>query len=131
MSAIGAITAGNRVTFEYNAVDFKTRPEQRQYHCKVEEVDTEWRTPTKSTSFDFTPIQSGTYTFAVQAIDRDLMYSESARFTFTVVPPWYLNGWIMFPSSGSILVILILAVVNGIRYYRQQRESERLETEAQ
>jgi len=48
LSAIGVITTGNRITFEYNSIDFKTRPEQRQYHCKIEGVDTEWQTPTKS-----------------------------------------------------------------------------------
>ncbi|HIA68461.1 TPA: hypothetical protein EYN98_20950, partial [Candidatus Poribacteria bacterium] len=63
------------------------------------------------------------------AIDRDLRYSEIASVNFQVVPPWYLNGWIMFPSGGSMLVILILAIVNGVRYYQQRRESEQLRAE--
>ncbi|HIA67032.1 TPA: hypothetical protein EYN98_13430 [Candidatus Poribacteria bacterium] len=65
----------------------------------------------------------------MQSIDRDLNYSKPAKVTFEVISPWYLNGWVMFPSGGSILVILILAVVNGVRYYQQRRESEQLRAE--
>ena len=32
----------------------------------------------------------------------------------------------MFPAAGSVLLTFALALVNGIRYYRQRRESEQL-----
>ena len=36
----------------------------------------------------------------------------------------------MLPTVGSILVVFILAIANGFRYYQQRRESDRLELES-
>ena len=66
------------------------------------------------------------YTFEVQAIDRALNYSQPAGVTLKVVSPWYLNGWIVFPSCGGIVALLIGFIVFGSRYYVQRRESQRL-----
>ncbi|MBC8235973.1 carboxypeptidase regulatory-like domain-containing protein, partial [bacterium] len=126
ISAVPASTPGTRVTVEYNAIDFVTVPEKRQYRCRIKEIDSDWRKPTKSASFDYTFKKAGTYTFEVQAIDRDLNYSQPASVTLKVVPPWYLNGWIAFPSGGAILALLIGFIVFGSRYYVQRRESQQL-----
>jgi len=50
------------------------------------EMDSEWRKPTKATSSDFIFDELGTYTFEVQAIDRDLNYSEPASVKLQVIP---------------------------------------------
>jgi two-component system response regulator AtoC len=42
--------------------------------------------PTKETTFDWIPQEPGTYIFQVQAIDRDLNYSEPATLSLTVQP---------------------------------------------
>ena len=123
---IPAFTSGTRVTIQYNAIDLKTVKEKRQYRCFIEGIDSDWRKPTKAGSFDYTFDKPGTYTFAVQAIDRDLNYSEPASVTLKVVPPWYLNGWIAFPLSGGVLALLIATAFFGSRYYAQRRESQRL-----
>ena len=127
--ALPAITTGARVTIEYNAIDFKTIPEKRQYRCRIKEIDEDWRIPIKSSSFDYTFKEPGDYTFSVQAIDRDLNYSDPASLTLKVVPPWYKNGLIIFPSGGGILAILITSFFFGLRYYIQRRESQRLRDE--
>jgi len=127
---IPPITTGNRVTIKYSAVDFVTIPEKRQYRVKIgqsaSEQMSQWTQPTKEATFDWTPDEPGDYTFAVQAIDRDLNYSEPASLTLNVVPPWYLNGWIAFPSGGGIIALLIGFIVFGSRYYIQRCESQRL-----
>jgi|GEM_PF-568260 len=91
LSAIPAFTPGTRVTVEYNSIDLKTVPEKRQYRCRVYEAKVNkpapsYLPPTKETSFDWIPEKPGTYIFEVQAIDRDLNYSESAALTLTVQP---------------------------------------------
>ncbi|MCH8293660.1 response regulator, partial [Candidatus Poribacteria bacterium] len=119
---VPSITSGTRVTIKYHALDFKTPLEKRQYQYRIKEVDNGWRQPTKATAFDYTFKKSGTYTFAVRAIDQDLNYSEPASVTLKVVPPWYLNGWISFPSAGGVLALLVSSVVFGGRYYAQRRQ---------
>jgi len=98
--AIPPITVGMRASIEYNAIDFMTHPSKRQYRVRLrmavygglwriersEEV-AEWRKPTRATVFDWVPDEPGTYLFEVQAIDRDLNYSEPTRLVLTVIPP--------------------------------------------
>ncbi len=84
LSEIRAIKPGTRVTVEYSALDFKTVPAKQQYRCQIRETDADWRKPTKATQFDWTPDEPGTYTFMVQAIDRDLNYSDPATLKLEV-----------------------------------------------
>ena len=124
--SIPPITTGTRVTIEYNAIDFKTLPERRQYRCRIKELDDNFRKTTKSVIFDHTFKTPGDYTFEVQAIDRDLNYSEPASLTLEVVPPWYLNGWIAIPSVSGIFALLVGFIVLGYRYYAKRREAQQL-----
>jgi two-component system response regulator HydG len=95
LSAIPALIVDQRVTIEYSSHDSKTVPEKRQYRCRIQafgkslskkEIDSDWRRPTRATSFDYTFDKPGNYTFEVQAIDRDLNYSEPAVLNLTVQP---------------------------------------------
>ncbi|MBI1929416.1 response regulator [Candidatus Poribacteria bacterium] len=155
LGQIPPITAGTRVTIEYNAINFKTAPGKGQYRVQISKWanahkskltnrqttpltndvtgdaryairNTQYSTPTRATTFDWTPKAPGTYIFEVQAIDRDLSYSDPASLTLTVVHPWYFNGWVAYPSGGVIAMLLFTAIVFGSRYYTQHRESQRL-----
>ena len=92
LDAIPAFTIGTRVTIEYNSIDLKTLPEKRQYRCRIIETlkkggtKGNWCKPTKATSFDYTFDKPGDYIFEVQAIDRDLNYSEPATVSLTIQP---------------------------------------------
>ena len=86
LCAIPAFTPGTRVTIEHSSIDFRTLPEKRQYRCRIREIDSDWRKPTKAISDDFIFDEPGEYTLEVQAIDRDLNYSEPASVKLEVVP---------------------------------------------
>ena len=122
LAAIPPLTTGSRITIAYRAIDFKTVPEKRQYRIRINGLDSDWRKPTKTDMLDITFDEAGTYTFEVQAIDRALNYSEPASLTLSVVPPWYLNGWIAIPSVGGILALLGSSLFFGSRYYIQRRQ---------
>ncbi|MFC1715538.1 two-component regulator propeller domain-containing protein, partial [Candidatus Poribacteria bacterium] len=143
LSAIPSITSRRRVTIEYHAIDFSTHPEKRQYRWRAYRTqdtrhestvpdpesrvsDVKYSTPTRESTLDWTPDRPGKYVFEVQAIDRDLNYSQPARVLLEVVPPWYLNAWIAFPSGGVLLLLLIASTLFGSRYYVQRREAGRL-----
>ena len=128
LSAIPAFTPGTRITIEYNAIDFKTVPEKRQYRYRIKEIDRDWRRPTKATSFDYTFKKAGAYTFEVQAIDRDLNYSQPASVTFFVVPPFYMQAGFLIPtvSLGTILLAaLTVSLIVLVKHRRQVRAYER------
>jgi len=85
LSAIPAFTSGTRITIKYSSIDFKTVPEKQQYRYRIREIDPDWHKSTKATSFDCVFDEPGTYTFEVQAIDRDLNYSEPAMIKLEVI----------------------------------------------
>ncbi|MBI1925298.1 response regulator, partial [Candidatus Poribacteria bacterium] len=97
---IPSLTSGNRVTLEYQALDFTTLPFKQQYRIRIRRSGDNgearqvvpndgWEKPTKSTTYDWVPQEAGAYTFEVQAIDRDHNYSEPASLTLQVVPSPY------------------------------------------
>lgn len=80
------VAVGTRVTVEYRALDLKTVRSKQQYRTRILEFDECWSEPTRRRSFEWIPETPGDYTFEVQAIDRDLNYSEPARQALHVVP---------------------------------------------
>lgn len=122
ISSIPAFTHGTRVTIEYDAIDFKTRPEKRQYRCRIKEIDADWRKPIKSDTFDFAFDEPGTYTFQVQAIDRDLNYSEPASLELKIVSPLYLRAVFLIPTVGSGTVLLVTLIILATALTRRRRQ---------
>lgn len=116
-------TTGHRLTVNFAAIDFKTVPEKRLYRCRLEGIDEDWRPPTHQPFFEWTPQQSGIYTFVVQAIDRDLNYSEPASLQLVVESPWYQNIWIVLPAAMGVLFSLAISVIFSTRYYAERRRS--------
>jgi len=114
------------VTFQYQGVSFKTRPDGMRYTYKLDGYDTDWRS-TGEKSVYYENLKSGSYVFNVKAIDRDLNYSQPASVTLKVVPLWYQNGWIVLPSGGAILALLISSIVLWTRYATKRREAQRLQ----
>ena len=121
------ITSNTRlITFEFRGgMSFKTRPEGMVYRYRLNGHEVDWNT-THARRVEYADVPKGNYRFEVQAVDRDLVYSEPDRVTLKVTPPWYLNGWIVFPSGGAILALLISSIIFGTRYALQRRESQRL-----
>ena len=122
LETIKDITTDTRVTIKYSSIDFKTVKDKRQYRVRITEIDSDWREPTRSDTFNISFDKPGTYTFEVVAIDRDLNYSAPARLTLTVVLPWYQNKWILYPLGGAIVVLMLLCGILAYRYYQQRQQ---------
>jgi signal transduction histidine kinase len=71
-------------------------------------------------------IRSGTYTFALQYIDRDLNYSKPTLITLKVSPVWYANGWIIVPGGSTVAGLIGWAFVARALVMRRKREAEQL-----
>ncbi|MFC1716376.1 two-component regulator propeller domain-containing protein [Candidatus Poribacteria bacterium] len=131
LSAIPSAPVDERVTFEYSAIDLKTLPEKRQYRYRVQafekslskkEIGSDWSSATKAAKFEWTPRKAGKYTFEVQAIDRDLNYSEPASLEIEILPPPFYTraGFII----GAILVaFLVPASAFATVLIRQKRQA--------
>ncbi len=146
---------GERVNISYSSIDFRTIPEKRQYRYRIFETrdlrhetsdvrletvesrsprrDVPYNPPTKQADFDWIPEKSGKYTFEVQAIDRDLNYSEPASVSIIISPPpFYRTG--IFTVLVSIMgsASLLAAIILGTQRWRlAHNEKLRLQNELQ
>ena len=73
---------------DFHAISFKTRPEAMLFRYRLLGHEDDWRT-THERQVIYRDLPRGEYAFEVQAIDRDLSYSETpARVTIHVHPPY-------------------------------------------
>ncbi len=135
LTALPDITAGRLVTFKCEAADYQTVPGKRLYRYAVvpgragtppAKMDALWRAPTREAQFEWPASKRGDYTVFVQEIDRDLNYSPAAVAHLTIVPPWYLNAFIMVPAGGGLLGLLGWAFVARLLVVRRKREADEL-----
>ena len=104
------------VSFEFHATSFKTRPEAMVYQYRLEGRDEEWRT-THARRVEYASLPRGEYTFQVQAVDRDLVYSETpATVSLRVRWPHERSAWI-----GALSVAALLIAGQTARVLRRDR----------
>ena len=127
------ITTGQRVTFKFKVVEFRTAPEKRQYRWQLvkgrrteSDFKKGWNPPCTATQFEQSFTEPGPWTLAVQFIDRDLNYSKPTLAVLDVVLPWHANPRIMLPLWGGVVGLMGWAFVARWLYGRKRREAERL-----
>jgi serine phosphatase RsbU (regulator of sigma subunit) len=121
-SAIPAFTVGTHATIRYSAIDFRTVPEKRQYRCRIKEIDSDWRKPTKESAFNHVFEAPGSYTFEVQAVNQDLNYSEPASLELKVVTPFYMRAAFLAPVLGVGLMLLLTSIISLVAYAKRRRQ---------
>jgi len=70
-------TTQNYLAFEFQGSSFKTRPDQIAYVYRLDGYDADWRV-TRQRQVVYRDLPVGEYLFEVQAVDRDLTYSEES-----------------------------------------------------
>ncbi|MCW5554051.1 MAG: response regulator [Verrucomicrobiae bacterium] len=132
-AALPPIAVGQRVTFKFQVVEYRTAPEKRQYRWQLVkgahaagEWQDGWNPPGTATQIEQSFTEPGPWTLAVQFIDRDLNYSPATVFPLTVVLPWHDNPAYLVPAGVAVGVLALWAVVARLLYARKRREAERL-----
>ncbi len=112
------------LTFFFAAPFFEAE-ELNQYRYILEGNDAQWSAWNTETQKEYTNLDSGTYTFRVQAKNIYGHSSSQAFFQIRILPPWYKTWWaiVIFITSG--LFILFLSI--RWRLGRLKREKKRLE----
>ena len=89
------------VAFEFHGVSMKTRPGAMVYRYRLGGHDEDWQS-TGARRVEYQHLPVGAYTFEVQAVDRDLVYSaEAASVQVTIVPDPRLEGLVEALASGG------------------------------
>jgi len=108
------------LAFEFRGSSLKTRPNQMAYVYRLKGFDADWRV-TREREVVYRDLPLGEYEFGVQAVDRDLTYSEvPATVLVTVHPPYeHIGMWI------ALVLALGGVTVAGGAALRNRRERDR------
>ena len=110
-----------RVAFDFHAISLKTRPGGMLYYYQLIGQDTDWQGPIREEMVEYFNLKPGGYTFQVQAVDRDLNYSDIANLDITIPPPPFYTraGFII----GAIFTaFLIPTIIYALLIGRQRRQ---------
>lgn len=107
----------NSIDFTY-ASDYFESPENTRYSYFLEGFDRGWHDWSPDQSRRFTNLDPGTYTFRVKALNIYEAESEGDRYSFTILPPWYLTR----PAMAAYLLLLFVLFVGLRRLYKLRIE---------
>ncbi len=104
------------VGFEFHGMSFKTRPDAMVYRHRLKGYDDDWKT-TRDRRWEVQDLPVGSYTFEVQAVDRDMVYSETpATVLLHVHLPYERIGWI-----SALSLFIALTIWQTVRVIRRDR----------
>ena len=107
--------------FEFHGISLKTRPEAMVYRYRLKGYEKDWQT-THDRRVEYENLPRGTYTFEVEAVDRDLVYSETpATVALTVHLPYEHVG--LYSALGIALVLIGWQTARVIRRDRKLQAS--------
>jgi hypothetical protein len=110
----------NSLHFEYSSTLFG-QESNTEYSYYLEGFDKDWTPWSRKTEKDYTNLPAGDYTFKVKCRNNPDNESSSSRFSFSILPPWYLNMvglYIIYNSSCWVTVFF---------YKNQQHKYKKLQ----
>ncbi|MGB3465099.1 MAG: triple tyrosine motif-containing protein [Cyclobacteriaceae bacterium] len=122
--------ANNTVSFSFSASSFNptTSP---QFQYRLIGFEEQWQEWTTSNFKEYTNLREGIYTFEVRAKNAREELSEIARFSFTVLNPWYRSvlAYVFYFLAG-VSVFTLLIIAQNKKHAREKKaldEKRRLE----
>ena len=134
LTELPPLSAGQVVKFKFQATDLRTSPPNRNFRHQIVpgrlaagSLDAQgWSNPSRTNLAIWSTNRPGTYTLAVQYLDRDLNYSPPSLACIEVFLPWYVNPWILRPGGFGVAALVLTTLVATTRARRRRREAEDL-----
>ncbi|MEZ4936198.1 MAG: histidine kinase [Crocinitomicaceae bacterium] len=115
----------NYVTIEFSGLSFKNNNELK-YQYKLEGFGEEWTPYLENDFATFTSLSPGKYTFKVRAINKSGLISETASFSFEILPPFWLTWWFISSSILGLIGIVVFIVNYRTKIIKQKKDNENL-----
>lgn len=116
--------AGNSIKFEFSAPFYEYQGKM-VYSYKLEGSGSKWSQWEKENKREYNNLHEGNYTFTVKARNIYGKESSEARYSFTILAPWYrsVGAYIAYVIPALLLFWLFARLYS----YRLKRENLRLE----
>jgi len=120
----------DKITLAHNqsifSIDFAalnyTRPEAMHYQYQMEGLSDRWITQVNNRRASFIELPAGTYTFRVRATNNDGVWSNEAKVSIVVLPPW----WLSMPARiGYALITALIGFLIIFYYHNRMKEKAR------
>ncbi len=112
--------------FQFAALFFECEAETR-YRYLLEGYDKNWSEWSFKTHTDYTNLDSGTYTFRVQAKNIYGNLSREDRFKFKVLPPWYKTWWAYVGYAfGFFLLTFFIVLWRSRKLVKEKQALEQI-----
>jgi diguanylate cyclase (GGDEF)-like protein len=109
-----------RVRIEISPLSYNTKTE---YQYRLDPVDADWGPWTEQAFLDYTNLAANDYTFRVRTRGSAGSVSKEARWTFTVLAPWYATG-----GAARLWMLLAALVIAAIVFLRTSALHRRART---
>ncbi len=117
--------------FSYEERDFYTNPAKRKFLVRIlsDEAEIVLEELTQARTYTWTAEEAGDYKISVQAVSRDLNYSEPAILQFKVSPRWLDNPLIIGPLITALILLIVSTLYSRYQSYHERLEAQRLRDE--
>lgn len=115
----------NFLTFHYTGITLQS-PGMVKYQHQLEGLEDKWSALTTHNEATYGNLLSGTYTFKAKAKNREGIWSNELRYTFTIRPPWWRTWWAYLCFAAIVGGTLIAFYRFQLRQRLQQADALRL-----
>lgn len=109
----------NHISFEFNGIE-TGKNYLVKYQYKLEGNDNEWSPLSGLKTATYSNLREGTYTFTVKCLSPNGVWSGPAKYSFTILPPWYRTWW-----AYLMFIAFDIFVVWGIIRFQTRRLKKR------
>ncbi|MFC5285056.1 triple tyrosine motif-containing protein [Pedobacter alpinus] len=122
-----------KISFQNNSLHFEyasTLYEQQnniEYSYKLKDFDKSWSVWSSKSEKDYTNLPNGKYTFEVKARNNLGGESQTMRYCFIILPPWYQTWWFYILCFFTLCFIIYLIILRQKKKYLKEQEYLRKE----
>lgn len=97
------------------------------FQTRLVGLDADWSAPTASSTKEYPFLQDGHYRFEARVVSPTGLTSETATWSFRVLPPWWRTGWAY--AGYAVAAGLLLVGADRIRASAMRRRTRWLEAQ--
>lgn len=114
----------NDISFRWTTTSY-VGEDKTEYRYKLDGFDRDWSRWEKQNFKDFTNLPYGTYIFKLKAKTITGLESEEARFSFSIMKPWYAT----IVAIVLYILLAIALVLSIIKFYTRRLKNENIRLE--
>jgi ligand-binding sensor domain-containing protein len=116
----------NDITFYFSGISV-TSPKMVEYQYMLEGLDEDWKPVTPNAFATYSALPHRSYTFVVRTRHKGGEWGEPVRYSFGIMPPFWLRWWFILLEITAIAGIVFWLWFNRSRALKARREKEMYE----